>query len=239
MNFRYGWHNTIYTKILNRCIGYITDNDGNISLDRMVTNSKKMIVISWVMFVASILIMGIGMACMIGSFFLEQLIMLGVIIFVIFICVGTFMLPVALILLQIGYAFRVTSKCLKDNIEIIKCPFCGNNLDYDDKFCGKCGAKFNFETTCTNCGTKNMHDARFCKKCGNSLIKNMNSQGNDNHTQNDKIWNSSDDNDISETINDNILKTDNREKVAEGSTKTANNVEVSEKLTNNEGVQNE
>lgn len=46
------------------------------------------------------------------------------------------------------------------------CKNCGNIIDSDKLFCGKCGAKVERPSACQNCGAELSEDTDFCGKCG-------------------------------------------------------------------------
>ena len=54
----------------------------------------------------------------------------------------------------------------------INCPFCGEKIDSDAKFCPTCGAKIGEKQKeketkiCSGCGHELPLDAKFCTKCG-------------------------------------------------------------------------
>jgi predicted nucleic acid-binding Zn ribbon protein len=47
------------------------------------------------------------------------------------------------------------------------CPSCGEPIEPDDRFCGKCGTAAIL--SCPSCGAERAPDDRFCGKCGASL----------------------------------------------------------------------
>lgn len=68
-------------------------------------------------------------------------------------------------------------------ISNVNCPFCGNKIDEDAKFCPHCGSnlvdikKESVETQaevsvkhCQNCGKELPGEAKFCAKCGQKVV---------------------------------------------------------------------
>ena len=53
--------------------------------------------------------------------------------------------------------------------DIKYCQECGFKANINDKFCIKCGAKFEEELKCDNCGASVNHGDLFCMNCGNKL----------------------------------------------------------------------
>ena len=50
------------------------------------------------------------------------------------------------------------------------CAKCGEPVDKEDAFCGKCGARVIVDRTCENCGTKARPADKFCRKCGGKVV---------------------------------------------------------------------
>lgn len=46
------------------------------------------------------------------------------------------------------------------------CPKCGNELNDEIQFCGKCGHDFNAKNLCVNCGAELSANDQFCQNCG-------------------------------------------------------------------------
>lgn len=46
------------------------------------------------------------------------------------------------------------------------CPKCGNEVNDEIQFCGKCGHDFNAKNVCVKCGAELSESERFCQKCG-------------------------------------------------------------------------
>ena len=61
----------------------------------------------------------------------------------------------------------------------VNCPFCGDKIDYDAKFCPHCGSNIAEKTQdmqdvqdnkkCQNCGTELPIEAKFCATCGQKI----------------------------------------------------------------------
>ena len=47
------------------------------------------------------------------------------------------------------------------------CPRCGDEIESDEAYCGKCGTKL--ERLCPKCKTVNTLSDKFCRNCGNKL----------------------------------------------------------------------
>ena len=60
----------------------------------------------------------------------------------------------------------------REPVTKINCPFCGEKIDSDAKFCPTCGAKIGEKQKeketkiCSGCGHELPLDAKFCAKCG-------------------------------------------------------------------------
>lgn len=50
--------------------------------------------------------------------------------------------------------------------KVSKCEKCSTDLDPDDTFCSKCGAKVERDIRCPRCGNKLKVEDAFCRKCG-------------------------------------------------------------------------
>ncbi len=50
--------------------------------------------------------------------------------------------------------------------DVWECESCGAEVDSEDAFCHKCGAKVEKDRTCSVCGMKPRPDDTFCRKCG-------------------------------------------------------------------------
>jgi len=58
----------------------------------------------------------------------------------------------------------------------VNCPFCGDKIDEDAKFCPHCGSNIEEKTqdvkdnkNCPNCGTELPIEAKFCAHCGQKV----------------------------------------------------------------------
>ena len=51
----------------------------------------------------------------------------------------------------------------------LECAQCGADLEADNLFCHRCGAKVHRERKCSECGTKARSDDLFCRKCGSKV----------------------------------------------------------------------
>ena len=158
----------IYSSMIERCMKYVTDSNDNISVDKLHKNGKRIMAISFVNVFVGLLLLGLGILSLMMLMRKSQFVT-GIILFFIFVFVGSFIVNFSPSLFKVGFTFYMTAKCLAGDIVINKCLFCGSKISESDNFCGKCGAKFKLQTECSNCGTKNSHKARFCKKCGKSL----------------------------------------------------------------------
>jgi len=49
------------------------------------------------------------------------------------------------------------------------CPECGNMVDIEDRFCGKCGVEQVRQVLCPECGAKAEQNDSYCRKCGSAL----------------------------------------------------------------------
>ena len=69
---------------------------------------------------------------------------------------------------------------LNDETQKIVCPYCGNPINPEDKFCEVCGQKLNekpkeekdikeIPNVCPNCGTSVSKEDVFCPNCGNKI----------------------------------------------------------------------
>lgn len=167
---RFGYYRSytkMYTKMIERFMKYVTDSSGNISVDKLHKNGKRIMVVSLVNIFVGLLLLGFGILSFI--MLLKNQYIVGMILLFVFVMLGAFIINFAPPLFKVGFTFYMTAKCLVGDIVMAKCPFCGSNISENDNFCGKCGAKFKLQTECSNCGTKNSHNAKFCKKCGTLL----------------------------------------------------------------------
>ena len=55
-------------------------------------------------------------------------------------------------------------------INVRKCDKCGTKLNYDAKYCTKCGKSIE-PKKCTKCGKELKSDSQFCEYCGKSEAK--------------------------------------------------------------------
>lgn len=94
------------------------------------------------------------------------------------------------IILQVGIIQEVTKPIslvskpeAEKTITKVNCPFCGDKIDEDAKFCPHCGSnlvdvkKESVETQvevkakhCQNCGMELPGEAKFCAKCGQKVV---------------------------------------------------------------------
>lgn len=158
----------MYTNLIERFMKYVTDSNGNISVDKLHKNGKRIMIVNFVNIFVGILLLGLGILSLTMLLLKDQYI-LGMILFIVFLFAGAFIVNFSPALFKVGFTFYMTSKCLVGDIVMSKCPFCGSSISDSDNFCGKCGAKFKLQTNCHNCDTINSHNARFCKKCGTTL----------------------------------------------------------------------
>ena len=178
---RFGYYrglNKFYSSMMKRCMKYVTDSNGIISVDKLHKNGKCIIALSLVTVFVGILLLGLALLSLIMLVSKDQYV-LGLILCCIFLLVGAFIANFSPSIFKVGFTFYMTAKCLADDIVISRCPFCGRNISENDNVCGKCGAKFKLQTECSNCGVINSNNARFCKKCGNSLAVKIDNNAND------------------------------------------------------------
>lgn len=64
-------------------------------------------------------------------------------------------------------AIRKRSRAVKEGLSNERCPFCGDVIDSDEKFCSKCGKPTSL--TCPKCKIKNNPQDKFCRNCGEKL----------------------------------------------------------------------
>ncbi|NVM17060.1 MAG: zinc-ribbon domain-containing protein [Candidatus Lokiarchaeota archaeon] len=77
----------------------------------------------------------------------------------------------------------VTTSEVEKPISKVNCPFCGDRIDEDAKFCPHCGSNLvdiknkSVETQteisakhCLNCGMELPGEAKFCAKCGQKVV---------------------------------------------------------------------
>lgn len=168
---RFGYYRNytkMYMNMIERFMKYVTDINGNISVDKLHKNGKSIMLISFVNIFVGVLFLGLGILSLLMLLLKDQYI-LGLILFIVFLFAGAFIVNFSPALFKVGFTFYMASKCLVGDIIMSKCPFCGSSISESDNFCGKCGAKFKLQTECSSCGTINSHNARFCKKCGTTL----------------------------------------------------------------------
>lgn len=178
---RFGYYrglNKFYSSMMERCMKYVTDSNGIISVDKLHKNGKRIIAFSFVNVFVGLLLLGLGLLSLIMLVSKDQYV-LGLILCCIFLLAGVFIANFSPSIFKVGFTFYMTAKCLADDIEISKCPFCGRNISENNNFCGKCGAKIKLQAECSNCGDINSNNARFCKKCGNSLAVKIDNNAND------------------------------------------------------------
>ena len=83
--------------------------------------------------------------------------------------VGAFVLMIGITMLRAGLMIVVVDagSILLDIDQ--KCPKCGDPIDEDEQFCGKCGTPLKVNTKCASCGTQNEVNDKFCRNCGKEL----------------------------------------------------------------------
>ena len=67
---------------------------------------------------------------------------------------------------------NTVASVVEDSIDVVKnekdrCPYCGEIIDKDAKFCDECGKPLT--KVCPLCGEVNDHDSKFCKNCGKEI----------------------------------------------------------------------
>lgn len=71
--------------------------------------------------------------------------------------------------LYLGLSIVVGSKTVDFLDENSYCPYCGDVVEPDEKFCDKCGKPLLKNKICNDCGYENDMKAKFCKNCGKKL----------------------------------------------------------------------
>ena len=155
----------MYTNLIERFMKYVTDSNGNISVDKLHKNGERIMIVSFVNIFVGILLLGLGILSLIMLLLKDQYI-LGMILFIVFLFAGAFIVNFSPALFKVGFTFYMTSKCLVGDIVMSKCPFCGSSISDSDNFCGKCGAKLLKSKCCKVCETQNEEDADYCINCG-------------------------------------------------------------------------
>ena len=79
----------MYTNLIERFMKYVTDSNGNISVDKLHKNGKRIMIVSFVNIFVGILLLGLGILSLIMLLLKDQYI-LGMILFIVFLFAGAF-----------------------------------------------------------------------------------------------------------------------------------------------------
>ena len=99
----------MYTNLIERFMKYVTDSNGNISVDKLHKNGKRIMIVSFVNIFVGILLLGLGILSLIMLLLKDQYI-LGMILFIVFLFAGAFIVNFSPALFKVGFTFYMTSK---------------------------------------------------------------------------------------------------------------------------------
>ena len=148
-------------------------------MNKIAKNKKTLIGVSIAIALVSLLLMGGSIALIVyGANIVAQKIVLGIILII----AGALMTILFLGGIAFGLIFFFTGKSLvavngsiaeenlgKGTVNMAKCANCGEPVDPNDQFCGKCGTTTAEFKKCSKCEVLNKKDAFVCTACGEKL----------------------------------------------------------------------